>query len=84
MVRRLPPLLCVICSVALPAQAEDFTGAYAGVNAGYGWSREGNHGTAPATLPGATATVPSAPSLPPSATAAAAALRHSGRSTAGR
>lgn len=31
---------------ASPAKAEDFTGFYAGINAGYGWSRERKSGDA--------------------------------------
>ena len=54
--------------------AEDFTGFYAGVNAGYGWDREEAKGIAPIPRPtGASGT--RTEGLPPSASAAAAAFR---------
>lgn len=82
MLRRLPLLFLL---VSLPAQAEDFTGFYAGVNAGYGWSRDKEMGAAPAVSPGA----PSSESrgatvLPPSASAAAAAVQRPGRAGTSR
>lgn len=83
MLRCLPLLLLCAVSTA-PAWAGDFTGAYAGVNASYGWSHERDTGIAPAVPPGAPATASSAPSLPPSATAAAATLRRQDRRTAPR
>lgn len=66
------------------ASAEDFTGFYAGVNAGYGWDREETKGIAPLPRPpGASGT--RTDSLPPSASAAAAALRRgAGRPSTGR
>ncbi|GJE38389.1 hypothetical protein [Methylobacterium persicinum] len=80
-----PLLLLLLCAVSTaPARAGDFTGAYAGVNAGYGWSHERDNGIAPAVPPGAPATASSPPGLPPSATAAAATLRRQDRGTATR
>ena len=82
MIRCLPLLLPL---AALPARAEDFTGFYAGVNAGYASGRETNTGTAPVATPGAP---PSgnhtATALPPSASAAAAGVQRQGRGTNGR
>ncbi len=82
MIRRLPLLILL---AAPPAQAEDFTGFYAGVNAGYGWSREKDKDAAPWVAPG----VPSgesgpATTLPPSASAAAAGVQRAGRAATGR
>ncbi|TNC12026.1 hypothetical protein FF100_17450 [Methylobacterium terricola] len=55
-----------------PAAAEDFTGFYAGVNAGYGWSKERQKGgvTPGAPLP-AWGPPRQADGLPPSAARAA-------------
>ena len=77
MIRRLPLLLLL---AALPARAEDFTGFYAGVNAGYASGRETNTGTAPLVTSGApSGGNPSATALPPSASAAAAGVQRTGR-----
>ncbi|MGC5781376.1 hypothetical protein [Methylobacterium sp. NFXW15] len=82
MLRRLPLLFLL---VALPARAEDFTGFYAGVNAGYGWSRDKEAGAAPDVSPGAPSSESrAATALPPSATAAAAGIQRPGRTTTGR
>ena len=82
MLRRLPLLFLL---AALPARAEDFTGFYAGVNAGYGWNREKDTGAAPAVSPGAPSSESrAATSLPPSATAAAAAVQRPGRAATSR
>lgn len=84
MIRRLP-LLLGLAFVAAPARAEDFTGFYAGVNAGYGWSREESRGTGHAVPPEALpAKGEAATALPPSASAAASALRRANRSTIAR
>ncbi|KMO17878.1 hypothetical protein SQ03_11450 [Methylobacterium platani JCM 14648] len=57
---------------ATPAAAEDFTGFYAGVNAGYGWSKERNEGGAKPGTPLPASNTPSAAAgLPPSAVRAA-------------
>lgn len=82
MIRRLPLLILL---AALPARAEDFTGFYAGVNAGYGWSREKDTGAAPVVSSGSpSGESRAAPALPPSASAAAAGLQRSGRPAATR
>lgn len=82
MIRRLPLLLLL---AALPARAEDFSGFYAGVNAGYGWNREKDTGTAPAvTRGGPSGEDRAAGNLPPSASAAAAGLQRTGRAGTGR
>jgi hypothetical protein len=64
----------VLAAASVPARATDFTGFYAGVNAGYGWEREKsatkNHAGPGIAVPDARA----ADALPPSASAAAAAL----------
>ncbi|MDP4002195.1 hypothetical protein [Methylobacterium sp. NEAU K] len=72
----------VLASTA--AQAEDFTGFYAGLNAGYARGEERDRVTgSPAPVPGAAFGRPAAGSdLPPSARDAATALRRSGRSGA--
>ncbi|MEE7449239.1 hypothetical protein MRF4_16330 [Methylobacterium radiotolerans] len=66
------------------AQAEDFTGFYAGINAGYGWGHA-RGGRAAGAAPGSTAAFtepdPGA-DLPPSARNAAVAIRKSGRAGA--
>lgn len=82
MIRRLPLFLLL---AALPARAEDFTGFYAGVNAGYASGRETNTGTAPVVTSGApSGGNPSATALPPSASAAAAGVQRTGRGASGR
>jgi hypothetical protein len=63
-----------LAAASVPARATDFTGFYAGVNAGYGWEREKSD-TKARVLPGTS--LPDARTtnaLPPSASAAAAAL----------
>lgn len=84
MVRRLP-LVLAFALAAVPAQAEDFTGFYAGVNAGYGRGHEESKGTIPGfssgTNPGEGSTTAA---LPPSASAAAAMLRRPGRNSTTR
>ncbi|BCM84512.1 hypothetical protein [Methylobacterium indicum] len=58
--------------LATPAAAEDFTGFYAGINAGYGWSRERDAGVAPPGAPLPAWDRPrEAEGLPPSAARAA-------------
>ncbi len=58
--------------LASPAAAEDFTGFYAGVNAGYGWSKErGQGGARPGTPLPAWDKPSAADGLPPSAARAA-------------
>ncbi|MCF4125515.1 hypothetical protein [Methylobacterium sp. SyP6R] len=60
-----------------PAAAEDFTGFYAGVNAGYGWGQESQDGVHGRAKPGAATSPPAwnrpqkADGLPPSAARAA-------------
>ena len=82
MLRRLPLLFLLL---ALPARAEDFTGFYAGVNAGYGWGREKDAGAAPAVSPGApTSESRAVTALPPSASAAAAAVQRPDRAATSR
>ena len=84
MIRRLPLTLLFLLA-ALPARAEDFTGFYAGVNAGYGWSRDKETGAGAPVPPGAApAEGRAASALPPSASAAAAGVRRAGRTSAGR
>jgi hypothetical protein len=61
--------------------AEDFTGFYAGVNAGYGWGHEGTKGGTRLGPPRTDLRSGSADGLPPSASAAATAM---GRATASR
>jgi hypothetical protein len=84
------PLLLIgsLLLATVPARAEDFTGFYAGVNAGYGWGRETTKGVerisrGPAGFPGAGQ---ADDGLPPSATAAATGLQRpgTGRTAAGR
>lgn len=65
------------------ARAEDFTGFYAGINAGYGWGtgHRGPEGGRPVTAGSSTLSKPEAgPDLPPSARNAAIAIRGSDRS----
>ena len=68
--------LAILLGVATSARAEDFTGAYAGVNLGYGFAR-GRDAKAPGALPDARAEAPIANQLPPSASLAAKSLRAS-------
>ena len=68
----LPILLILITG---NARAEDFTGFYAGLNAGYGWGRD-HHG--PVTTPDARRVIDersAGPGLPPSASEASASVR---------
>ncbi|MGV7032236.1 hypothetical protein [Methylobacterium symbioticum] len=70
-------LLSLALLAAGPARAEDFTGFYAGLNAGYGFGRDGEARTAapgPAGAAGRTG-----PDLPPSAAEAARQMRGAGR-----
>jgi len=71
---RLAALLVAGLAIASAAQAEDFTGFYAGVNAGYGFGR-GADARQPTSLPGPEADAVKQPGLPPSAAGAARALR---------
>ena len=69
-------VLCLALLAAAPARAEDFTGFYAGINAGYALGRDGKaRGTeGPAAAPlGASAKA--GPDLPPSASQAARQMR---------
>ncbi|TXM64111.1 hypothetical protein FV229_19810 [Methylobacterium sp. WL120] len=68
--------LVLVLGLATSAQAEDFTGAYAGVNLGYGFER-GRDAKTSGAVPGARAGTPSANDLPPSASLAAKSLRAS-------
>ena len=72
----LPTLLILLAG---PARAEDFTGFYAGINAGYGRALDSDRGVA--TPPDQTnARRHSAgPDLPPSALGAAASIPGAGR-----
>lgn len=83
MVRRLP-LVLAFALAAIPAQAEDFTGFYAGVNAGYGRGHEESKETIPGLSSGTNPGAGSATTLPPSASAAAATLRRPDRNTTTR
>lgn len=74
---------CILLSTLLlviagQARAEDFTGFYAGINAGYAWGREHDRTTREPRLP----VVERGTDLPPSARDAALALRRSGISRA--
>ncbi len=82
---RLVPLIGSLLLATAAARAGDFTGFYAGVNAGYGREHEETRGTG--RLPSSTPPEGGgAESLPPSASAAASALRRAGpgRSATGR
>ncbi|SFL65477.1 hypothetical protein [Methylobacterium pseudosasicola] len=86
--RRLLMPIILFALASAPVRAEDFSGFYAGVNAGYalGNVRDrsvGIPGTEPGAGPGRTGT---GPDLPPSARDAAAGLQRSSRgsSAAGR
>jgi hypothetical protein len=69
--------LIVLLGLAAPAQAEDFSGFYAGINAGYAAGRSRDRSvTVPGTASPAAA-VGAGSDLPPSARDAAAALRSS-------
>ncbi len=84
---RLLTLLGSLLLATASARAEDFSGFYAGVNAGYGRGHEDTKGTAGTPAPAAA--LPEGrggdDGLPPSASAAASTLRRSGsgRSPAG-
>jgi hypothetical protein len=68
----------------VPAAAEDFTGFYAGVNAGYGFETGGRDGRG--VVPGASVEVPGAGAdagLPPSARDASRALQSRNRAATG-
>lgn len=79
----MPAILLILGHTA--ARAEDFSGFYAGVNAGYSWGKGRERSfVAPATGPGAeSGRNESGPDLPPSARDAAAALQRSSRSGVG-
>jgi len=68
----------------VPALAEDFTGFYAGVNAGYGFETGGRDGRG--VVPGASVEAPGAAAdsgLPPSARDASRALQSRNRAAVG-
>ncbi|KMO41257.1 hypothetical protein VQ03_13080 [Methylobacterium tarhaniae] len=69
--RAVLPGLALAGVLAGPAAAEDFTGFYAGVNAGYGWSRERHEGVKPGASQPAWGRPQDADGLPPSAARAA-------------
>ncbi|WP_233386037.1 hypothetical protein [Methylobacterium sp. C25] len=52
---------------ALAAHAEDFSGFYAGVNAGYAFDRDGHRGSGMQAIPGPSTNADATPGLPPSA-----------------
>ncbi|WP_430912104.1 hypothetical protein [Methylobacterium sp. sgz302541] len=84
---RIPMLAAALClmsvACAAGARAEDFSGFYAGVNAGYGFGRErGDRDAAPGTAPAGPGAQDDA-KLPPSAASAARAMR-SGRDGAAK
>ena len=65
-------VLALAGAASSPAAAEDFTGFYAGVNAGYGWGKERHEGVAPGRAPLSAWNKPQeADGLPPSAARAA-------------
>jgi hypothetical protein len=71
-------LSILLLALAGNAHAEDFTGFYAGLNAGYAWGRERDRAvSSPATGPVFAPGRGGASDLPPSARDAAAALRRS-------
>ncbi|MFK5596995.1 hypothetical protein ACFZ8E_08315 [Methylobacterium sp. HMF5984] len=74
--RAVPFGILLALATAQQARAEDFTGAYAGVNLAYGFER-GRDAKKPGPLPEKDAAVPSANDLPPSASMAAKSLRSS-------
>ena len=79
-------LACLAGSAALaPASAEDFTGAYAGVNAGYAFGAGDGHkrGFGTDALGGSGASAADAQALPPSAQDASRALQDRNRSQTG-
>ncbi|AWN54826.1 hypothetical protein DK412_27065 [Methylobacterium sp. 17Sr1-1] len=63
--------LAVAGALSGPAAAEDFTGFYAGVNAGYGWGKAHREGRTPGTPLPAWDKPQDADGLPPSAARAA-------------
>ena len=65
--------ILVVLATASQARTEDFTGAYAGVNAGYGFER-GRDAKKPGVAPHRTVTAPASDDLPPSAARAARSL----------
>ena len=79
----MPAILLILGHTA--ARAEDFSGFYAGVNAGYAWGKGRDRSfAAPVTGPGAeSGRNGRGLDLPPSARDAAAALQRSSRSGVG-
>lgn len=72
-------LLCLALLLpGAPAGAEDFSGFYAGVSAGYAFGRDGGHG--PAFVPGAPGAGAPGNDLPPSAAGAARQMQGAPRS----
>ncbi|MEA1832381.1 hypothetical protein U8607_09815 [Methylobacterium durans] len=67
-------VLLTILALSAPARAEDFTGFYAGANAGYAFGRDREVDVAPQNSAGRAATAPGS-QLPPSAAEAARAMR---------
>ena len=77
-------LIGLACLAApVPASAEDFTGFYAGVNAGYGFETGGRDGRG--AMPGASVDAPGGADsgLPPSARDASRALQSRNRAATG-
>ncbi|MCJ2126274.1 hypothetical protein [Methylobacterium sp. J-077] len=79
----MPTILLVLASV--PVRAEDFSGFYAGVNAGYAAGKDRDRVvTAPTAGAGAGSDRPgTGTDLPPSARSAAAGAQRSGRTGSG-
>ena len=71
--RGLLPILLIL--LAGPARAEDFTGFYAGINAGYGWGRDRARSDMSPGDPTAAGRQNAGPDLPRSALEAAASMR---------
>ena len=71
----------ILLGLATSVQAEDFTGAYAGVNLGYGFEH-GRDAKKPGAFPELSTGAPSANDLPPSASLAAKSLRATRPTTA--
>jgi hypothetical protein len=71
---RVALLLMSGLTLAAPARAEDFTGFYAGVNAGYGFQRDQKHREPSSAPTPGTTTSADANALPPSAAGALRAI----------